>query len=336
MKSIFRLLFLGATLLVVIIWWVLFFNNLNATKARVSINIPTGSTLADVKKILSEKEVLKSELSFDLAAQWKDYLSVKPGHYVFNKTMNNRELINMLKSGLQTPVKLIIYNIRTKEDFADLVGRTLEIDSTILLQKLKDDNFCNNYHLNTDNILTHFITDNYEFYWNISLDTFIVKMDRNYTNFWEGSRMAKAVKIGYKPSEITTLASITEKECMRDKELPIVAGVYLNRLKINMPLQADPTLVFALKDFDARRVTNYHKEYDSPYNTYMHTGLPPGPICMPRKKSIDAVLNANEHDYLYFCANPDMSGFSIFSKTLNEQNKVAALYRKKLNEMNVH
>ena len=132
------------------------------------------------------------------------------------------------------------------------------------------------------------------------------------------------------------LASIVEKECMKDKELQTVAGVYLNRLKIDMPLQADPTLVFALRDFDAKRVTNYHKDYESPYNTYKHTGLPPGPICLPFKKSIDAVLNAEEHDYLYFCANPDMSGYSVFSRTLDEQNKVANLYRKKMNEMNIH
>jgi UPF0755 protein len=336
MKAIFRLLLLSAFNLAALGWWVFFTNNLNSTKNRVSINIPTGSTLADVKKILAEKGILKSPFSFDLAGQWKGYTNVKAGHYVFNKTMNNRELVNMLKSGLQTPVKLIIYNIRTKEEFASLVGRTLEIDSTELLEKLNNDDFCNAYHLNTENILSHFITDNYEFYWNTSLDTFLKKMNQSHDNFWQGSRLAKSAALGYKTSEIVTLASITEKECMREKELPTVAGVYLNRLKINMPLQADPTLVFALKDFEARRVTNYHKEYDSPYNTYMHTGLPPGPICMPRKKSIDAVLNAEGHSYLYFCANPDMSGYSVFSKTLDEQNKVAALYRKKLNEMNVH
>ena len=141
--------------------------------------------------------------------------------------------------------------------------------------------------------------------------------------------------MGLNPAEITTLASIVEKECIFDKELPIVAGVYLNRLRINMPLQADPTLVYASRDFEARRVTDYHKGFESSYNTYIHAGLPPGPICMPKKKSIDAVLNADQNDYLYFCANPDMSGYSVFSKTLAEQNKIAVQYRKKLKEKNI-
>ena len=162
------------------------------------------------------------------------------------------------------------------------------------------------------------------------------KMKEAHAAFWDSSRLNLAGKKNLTPGEATTLASIVEKEVIYDKELPTVAGVYLNRLKKGMPLQADPTLVFALRDFDAKRVTNYHKEYDSPYNTYLHQGLPPGPICMPRKKSIDAVLNADENDYLYFCANPDMSGYSIFSKDYKDQVKVAANYRKKLNKMNIH
>jgi UPF0755 protein len=249
--------------------------------------------------------------------------------------MSNREIINMLQSGRQTPVKLVIYNIRTKEEFAGLVGRTLEIDSVSFLAKLNDPAFCSGYNLDTDNILNLFITDNYELKWNTNIIDFANRMKGSYEKFWKGERRDKAKEMGYNPSQITTLASIVEKECIFDKELPIVAGVYLNRLRIGMPLQADPTLIFATRDFAARRVTDYHKKFDSPYNTYEHDGLPPGPICMPKKKSIDAVLNADQNDYLYFCANPDMSGYSVFSKTLAEQNKIAVEYRKKLDQMKV-
>ncbi len=317
-------------------WWLFLKNNITSSESQPYVNIPTGSKVADVISLLKEKHVLQSMESFQYAARIKGYSAVKPGHYVFTRHMTNREILNMLQSGRQTPVKLVIYNIRTKEEFAGLVGRTLEIDSTALLAKLNDPDFCKNYGLDTNTILTHFITDNYEFKWNTHIDGFMDRMDAYYDKFWLGARMAKAATMGYKPSEVITLASIVEKECIFDKELPTVASVYLNRLRINMPLQADPTLVFALRDFDARRVTNRHKEYDSPYNTYMHAGLPPGPICMPKKKSIDAVLDHEDTEFLYFCANPDMSGYSVFSKTLDEQNKVAALYRRKLDEMKVH
>jgi UPF0755 protein len=316
-------------------YWLFLMGNVAPSENRPFINIPTGSKVQDVINLLSEKGILQSTKSFEIVANIKQYKTPKPGHYVFSKQMSNRAIINMLQSGRQVPVKLVIYNIRTKEEFAGLVGRTLEIDSTVFLDTLNSPSFCKAYGLDTNNILTHFITDNYEFKWNTHIDGFMSVMDAYYDKFWQGDHLAKATALGYKPSQIITLASIVEKECIFDKELPTVASVYLNRLKINMPLQADPTLVFALRDFDAHRVTNHHKEFDSPYNTYLHAGLPPGPICMPKKKSIEAVLNADDTDFMYFCANPDMSGYSIFSKTLDEQNKVAALYRKKLNEMKI-
>jgi UPF0755 protein len=317
-------------------WYVLMAPNVNGNK-KVSIKIPTGAVYEDVVRLLHENEVLVNESTFSMVSRLKNYpAQVKAGYYVFNRNMNNRQIVNMLRSGLQTPVTLVIYNIRTKEEFAGLVGRTLEIDSNTLLAKLNDLDFSLHYKLDTNQILSRFIVDNYEFYWNASLPQFFEKMATAYNEFWNTDRKNKANAIHLSPTDVTTLASIVEKEVIRDKELPTVAGVYLNRLKIGMPLQADPTLIFALRDFDARRVNSHHKEYDSPYNTYMYAGLPPGPICMPRKKSIDAVLNPEEHEFLYFCANPDMSGYSIFSKTYEEQTKTAMLYRKKLDAMNVH
>ncbi len=335
MKKILAVLILILTIAGAAAYWVLFKNNIAPTESRPIVNVPTGSQVRDVTMILAERHIIESWQTFDLAAQIKGFKSVKPGHYVFNKTMSNREVINMLQSGRQTPVKLVIYNIRTKEEFAGLVGRTLEIDSVVFLAKLNDPDFCAGFNLDTNNILNLFITDNYELKWNTNIIDFTNKMKVYYEKFWQGSRRDRAKEMGYNPAQITTLASIVEKECTFDKELPIVAGVYLNRLRIDMPLQADPTLIFATRDFDARRVTQYHKDFESPYNSYHHTGLPPGPICMPKKKSIDAVLNADQNDYLYFCANPDMSGYSVFSRTLDEQNRIAVQYRKKLDQLKV-
>ena len=336
MKRLISIIFLFAVLAAAIFSYTVFFMpNINSEK-RVAVKIPTGSSYKDMLRILREDKVLKSEYTFSLVTKLKHFHQVKPGYYVFSRNMNNRQIVNMLQMGLQTPVTLVVYNIRTKEEFAGLVGRTLEIDSNVFLAKLNSDTFCSRYKLNTDNILSRFIVDNYEFFWNTSLQKFLAKEEDAYDDFWNADRLANAAAIHLTPEQVTTLASIVEKEVIHDKELPTVAGVYLNRLKIGMPLQADPTLVFALRDFEARRVNSRHKEYDSPYNTYLHAGLPPGPICMPRKKSIDAVLNAETNEYLYFCASPDMSGYSLFTKTYEEQIQNAAKYRKKLDELNVH
>lgn len=336
LKKIFAFLLPVAVAVLVGGYYVFVEPNINATKS-ISIKIPTGSSYADVLQILKQNGVLKSEFSFELVSQFKYYpQNVKSGYYVFSANMNNRQIVNMLRSGRQTPVTLVIYNIRTKEEFAALLDRALELDSEQIISTLNDTSFCNSFHLDTTTVLTRIIVDNYECYWNISPPKLFEKLNTAYKKFWNEERKAKAEALHLSPTQVTTLASIVEKEVIRDKELPIVAGVYLNRLRIGMPLQADPTLVFALHDFDARRVTGYHKRFDTPYNTYKYAGLPPGPVCMPRKKSIDAVLNYERHEYLYFCANPELNGYSLFSKTYEQQMKVAAQYRRKLNKLNVH
>jgi len=303
---------------------------------RIHIYIPTDSTYSNLLVQLQDKNAIQDIRSFEVVAQMKDLpYKIKSGHYVLSPGMNNRQIVNLFRAGLQEPVKLVIYNIRTKEEFAGLVGKTLELDSVFLLLQLNNDSFCKTLGLDTTTILTHFIVDNYELWWNTPFDKFMEKMAAANNRFWDEEKIAKANKLGLKNHEVITLATIVEKEAIFNKELPTIAGVYLNRLKIGMPLQADPTLVFALRDFTAKRVTNYHKDFESPYNTYLNTGLPPGPICMPRKISVDAVLNAEQHQYLYFCANPDMSGYSVFSKSYEDQMKVAARYRKKLDAMNI-
>ncbi|MBL0310827.1 MAG: endolytic transglycosylase MltG [Bacteroidetes bacterium] len=335
-KFLFGILFVLGLFCLAGAYKIFYAPNINAER-RIAIKIPTGSTYQEVMNILHKHSVLKNEWTFEIVSRWK-YLdqNIKPGYYVLTRGMDNRLIVNTLRMGWQTPVTLVIYNVRTKEEFSGLVGHTLEIDSNKLLAKLNDETFCKTYERDTNNILSRFILDNYEFYWNTSLEKFMQKTETAYHRFWDEERMSQANALHLSPTQIVILASIVEKEVIFDKELSIVAGVYLNRLRIGMPLQADPTLVFARRDFKAQRVNATHRAVDSPYNTYKNRGLPPGPICLPRKKSIDAVLNAEKHPYLYFCANPDMSGNSIFSKTLTEQNKIARQYRKTLDKMNIH
>lgn len=337
MRKILILVFVLLLSVALFVFYQLFqSNNINADRTSYYANIPTGSDFKTVLATLHKKKMLLNYETFELIAKLKGYdKNVKPGRYIFSRTMSNREIVNMLMAGLQNKVKLNLYNVQTKSDFSGLLGRTLELDSVSILDSLNSETFCVGYGCNTENILTHFIYNDYEFFWNVSVDAMFEEFDMAYHDFWNEDRKSKAASWGLTPTKATILASIVEKECMRENELDKIAGVYLNRLRIGMPLQADPTLKFAAGDLDARRVTNYHKSFDSPYNTYKYKGLIPGPICLPRKKSIEAVLNADTNGYLYFCASPDMSGRSVFSKTLNEQNRVAALYRKQLDLRNI-
>ncbi|MCS6934222.1 MAG: endolytic transglycosylase MltG [Chitinophagales bacterium] len=313
----------------------------NTTNRKsVVIRIPTGARFEYVLHELRKHGVLRSEQTFEWVARYKNYPAyIKPGQYQISPRTNNRKLVNMLKGGLQLPVKLVINNIRTKEEFAGLIGHTLELDSATVMLHLNDTAFCNSYQRTTENILGFFMADTYEFYWDrkhTDMQKIMDVMQEVNRQFWNEERRSKAANINLTPSEVVILASIVEKEVFHDSEMPTIAGVYLNRLKIGMLLQADPTLKFATRDLDARRVTNRHRNYDSPYNTYLYPGLPPGPICIPRKNAIDAVLNAQQHNYLYFCANPDMSGYSVFSENYEQHKKVAAMYQKKLNAMNIY
>ncbi len=312
-------------------------NNVRPERTSSYLFIPTSATYTDVLTQLKQKNMLKSNSTFEWIAKVKDYpANVKPGRYYFSKSMNNREMVNMLKSGLQSPVKLNFYNVQTKEDFAGIIGRTLEIDSMDIIADLNDSAYCSYYGCTTDNILTKFIYADQTLNWNTNKIALYTMLTKQYNDFWNTERLEKAVMTGLTPDEVYILASIVEKECMKSEELKKIAGVYIKRLQIGMPLQADPTLKFAKGDFNAKRVTSEHKDFVSAYNTYQNKGLPPGPICMPRQSSIEAVLDFEPHNYLYFCANPDMSGYSVFSETLAQHNKVALAYRKKLNELNIH
>jgi UPF0755 protein len=253
---------------------------------------------------------------------------IKPGHYVLQEGMSNDALINMLRLGTQTPVQVIFNNIRTKEQLARVISKQIEADSSSLMAFLNDTAYLLALGLNNETALCLFIPNTYEFFWNTSARQFMDRMQREHDAFWAGNREEKARAIGLSQAEVITLASIVDKETNKNDEKAAIAGVYMNRLDRNWLLQADPTLVYASGDFGLTRVLNIHKEINSPYNTYMYAGLPPGPICIPSIASIDAVLNYEDHDYFFFCAKDDFSGYHVFAKSITQHNRNARRYHK--------
>jgi UPF0755 protein len=260
---------------------------------------------------------------------------VHPGKYKISEGMSNNALVNELRSGNQEPVKITFNNIRKKEELAGKLSKMLEPDSAHLLEAFNDEDLETKYGFNRENILAMLVPNTYSMYWNTTAEDFIARMAKEYKSFWNDDRKEKAKALNMTQTQVMILASIVEKETPVEADKPIIAGVYINRLKKNIPLEADPTLIWAANDFTIKRVLNVHKQIESPYNTYKHKGLPPGPIDIPSVSSIDAVLNYTKHDYLYFCAKEDLSGYSSFAKTLDEHMKNARRYQNELNRRNI-
>ena len=302
------------------------------------VYIKTGSNLSDVVQMLSDRGIILNKNTFKFVAQLRQYDDehIKPGKYKIKARMGNLQLIGLLKSGQQTPVKLVLTNARTKEQLAGIISRKIEADSLSLLELMSDNEYLYPYGFNPDNVIGMFVPNTYEFYWNTTATEFFKKMGKEYKRFWTDVRVRKAHQMNLTQGEVATLASIVEQETNYNPEKPIIAGVYLNRLKKGMLLQADPTVKFAVGDFAIKRVTSEHTSVDNPYNTYKYTGLPPGPICMPGKSSIDAVLNSENHNFIYFCAKEDFSGAHSFSATWDEHTKNARKYHRALNARNVN
>jgi UPF0755 protein len=303
---------------------------------EVVIYIPTGSDFGQVESILSESSFLINEKSFHWVAQKKDYPeNIRPGRYVVKDGMSNNQLVNMLRGGLQNPVKVTFNNIRDVDMLAGRIATQIEADSASISNLLHNQDYINQLGFNNQTISALFLPDTYEFYWNTDAESFVVRMFQEYNKFWTEERKQKAQSKDLTPIQVSTLASIVNKETNMSDEMPRVAGVYLNRLKNNWLLQADPTLVFAWDDYSIRRVLDRHKEIESPYNTYKYIGLPPGPICIPSIAAIKAVLDAEDHNYFYFCAKEDFSGYHNFAKTLTEHNRNAIKYQQALNQRGI-
>lgn len=296
-----------------------------------SLYIPTGAGFDQVKDSLYMHQLIHNKASFEWMARKKDCPDhVKPGRYVLTNGMSNRQLCNMLRGGLQTPVKVTFNNIRDIKMLAGRVGAQIEADSAAIVEYLSQDSILNRLGFNKRTIPAMFLPNTYEFYWNTDTKKFTEKMKSEYDKYWTPERLEKAKGIALSPIQVSILASIVDKETNKTDEMPRIAGVYLNRLRNGWLLQADPTLVFASGNFELKRVLNVHKEIESPYNTYKYPGLPPGPICIPSLASINAVLNAERHNYYYFCAKEDFSGYHNFAKTLTEHNRNAQRYQEKL------
>jgi len=251
---------------------------------------------------------------------------------MIDSSMNNNDLINKLRSGHQDPVKVIFNSVRTREDLAGKISDQIEADSVELIEVFYNDSLIISYGLKQETVTCIFLPNTYEFWWNSSAKTFMNKMHKEYKRFWNDKRLRKAEKLNLTKEDVITLASIVDEETLYNNEMPKVAGLYINRLRKRMHLQADPTLKFAVGDFSIKRVLNVHKQIDSPYNTYKRYGLPPGPISIPSISAIDAVLNFEEHNYLYMCAKPDFSGYHNFAKTLSQHNVNARNYQRALNK----
>ena len=273
---------------------------------------------------------------FRKAVSFKDYGSnIKRGRYELNKNASAWSFTNTLLRGEQTPLNVPIPSVRTLDRLAAAVGKKLELDSVTLLNKLNDPAVCKKYGFEPHTIAAMFIPDSYNMYWTVSVDEFLDRMKQEYDKFWNDERKKKAKEIGFTPNEVATLASIVTEETRNTAEKPTIAGLYINRLHKNMLLQSDPTVKFALKDFALRRIYNRMLTVDDPYNTYKYAGLPPGPIKIPMKEDLDAVLNYQHHDYLYMCAKETFDGTHNYARTMSEHNANAQRYYRALNERGI-
>ena len=257
--------------------------------------------------------------------------NVKSGRYAITADMDVLEVVRMLKNAHQAPVRLTFNNIRTKDDLTTRLSEQLMLSKEILDKVLNDPEICAKYGFTPETVDCMFVPNTYEIYWNISIDKFLARMNTEYKKFWNTERIQKAKNMNLPLIEVSVLASIVEEECYFSDEYPVVAGLYLNRLRQGMLLQADPTVKYAVGDFSIRRVLHKHLETDSPYNTYKYLGLPPGPIRVPSIKAIDGVLNNQSHSYIYMCAKEDFSGRHNFAVTFADHQKNASKYQAALN-----
>ncbi len=293
--------------------------------------IRTGSGYSQVKETMERAGFIKDIKTFDLMAKRAGYPSmVKAGKYHIRKGMSNYHIIRMLRSGKQTPVKLVINKLRTKNDFVRFISTHLEADTSVLTAMLKDNVYLAQFGLDSNTALCAILPDTYEFWWNTDADKAYKKFAKYYKRFWTEDNLQKTKKLGLTPAEVFIVASIVEEETNYNPEKPTIASVYLNRIRTGMKLQADPTARFAYGDFTIRRITSAITSIPSPYNTYYTYGLPPGPICTPSRKSVEAVLNAPQTGYLYFCAKEDFSGMHRFAATYKEHQQNAIKYQQAL------
>ena len=301
------------------------------------VYIPTGGDFSGLLDSLDVHKLLKSRSSFLRAAQ-KEGLPqrIKSGRYRLEQGLGNKAAVRIFTLGLQSPVQLTISgSIRTRERLAAILSRPIEADSAQCRQVLYDDALLQSLGMDSTSLFAFILPNSYEIYWNTPPQKILERLLSEHQQFWNEERRQAAENTGLSPAEVSTLASIIFEETRYEPEMPTMAGVYLNRLRLKIPLQADPTVKFALRDPFIRRVLYKHLEVDSPYNTYKHTGLPPGPICVPSLAAVEAVLHHQPNNYIFFCASPDFNGSHLFAVSLQDHSRNAKAYQQALNERNI-
>lgn len=337
-KKIFKWINYAVLLCFLYFAYILFAPNIfPVSNEKAFVCIPDSSSFSDVTRILKKNANVFNLSAFKQVSSLLSYgTKIRSGRYEITKGMSNFKLVRILRSGRQTPLRLTFNNIRTKQQLASRLSTEIMADSTSILKLLNDTAFLATYNLNPATSISLFIPNTYEVFWNLDAKELFQRMNKEYTKFWTDKRKAKAAAIPLTITEVSTLASIVEEETNNRKDRPMVAGLYINRLKAGMPLQADPTVKFALGDFGLKRILFGHLRVNSPYNTYKNMGLPPGPIRVSTPEGIDAVLNYSHHNYIYMCAAETLNGEHKFAATWEEHQKNAQKYRKTLNEMNIH
>ncbi|MCS6967044.1 MAG: endolytic transglycosylase MltG [Cytophagales bacterium] len=335
-------IFIGVSVLLAVFslyfYQVFFAANFLVNKPDKALYIPPKADFKQVIDSLRKGEFFNDEVSFRFVAKllrYQDRGKVKPGRYLIKSGMNNLAVVRKLRNGEQDPVRVTFTKVRTKQELVKKITRHLIADPMRLLSLLNDPTVTAAYGFTPETIVAMFIPNTYQMYWTTSEEALLQRMKQEYDRFWTPERKSKADAIGLTPLQVSILASIVEAEIKWHEEASRIAGVYLNRLNANWKLEADPTVVFAIGDFTIKRLSANDLKYDSPYNTYLYKGLPPGPINVPSPEVIDATLNAEKHRYMFFCAKEDLSGYHAFAKTYAEHLANAFRYHQALNRIGI-
>jgi UPF0755 protein len=339
-KVLVILLLVGSVLLTSFLFYgyqMVYAPNLLVEKPDRYLDIHSTMTFRDLQNTLYDEGYVNDPVSFSFLARLMKYdRLMKPGHYRIRQNASNIETIRMLRAGMQVPVNITFNNVRLLSELSEKICANIELEPAAFDQLLRNEDIHEAYGFSKETFRSMFIPNTYQVYWTIKARELLDRLHLEYNNFWNSQRLEKASAIGLTPVEVSILASIVEAETKHYVESPTIAGLYLNRLKKGIRLQADPTLVYAVGDFTIQRVLNVHKEIESPYNTYKYAGLPPGPINLPSIRSIDAVLNYEKHNYLYMCAKDDFSGYHYFSQSLRAHLNYARRYQQALNQAKLY
>lgn len=318
-------------------WQMIYSPNFLTEQDPKPLLIRTGATFKDVQNQLYDGRYVNDLVSFSFLSKMMDYDKlVKPGLYLIEPEMTNVQVIRMLRSGDQTEVNVTFNNARLLSDLPEKITRNLEMTEEQFAELVLSDSVQQSLGFDSLTFIGMFIPNTYKMWWNTKPENLLSRLRKEYDKFWSAERLAKAKEMDLTPKEVSVLASIVQAETIQSDELQVVAGLYYNRIRRGIPLMADPTLVFASGDFEIRRVLNKHKKIDSPYNTYLNAGLPPGPINMPNINSLNAVLNYDKHKYLYMCAKEDFSGRHNFATNLRDHNRNAEKFQRAMNKAGIY